>query len=279
MFGLSKIIMSNKFLVSIVIPTKDSAYFLENCLKSIKKQSYKNIEIIVIDNNSRDDTKEIARKYTKLVFNKGPERSAQRNFGALKSKGKYLFFVDSDMELSKKVVEECVQMSKINKIGGVVIPELSFGKGFWARCKTLERSFYVGVDWIEAARFFKRNVFEEFNGFDVSLISGEDWDLSQKVKSKYDIGNIKSYIFHNEGNLSLIHLLNKKKYYGSKIKLYSSKKNNSRIFSKQSSIIERYKLFFSRPKKLFADPILGFGMLFMKTCEFGVGAFGYLKHT
>ena len=79
-----------KPLLSVIVPTKNSERFLERCLKSIKSQTYKNLEIIVVDNNSNDKTKEIAEKYTKLVFNKGPERSAQRNFGVLKSKGEFV---------------------------------------------------------------------------------------------------------------------------------------------------------------------------------------------
>ena len=60
-------------LVSVIVPTKNSSKTLEACLRSIKEQSYKNIEIIVVDNNSIDDTKESAKKYTDKVFNFGPE--------------------------------------------------------------------------------------------------------------------------------------------------------------------------------------------------------------
>ena len=74
-------------LVSVIVPTKNSEQFLEKCLDSIKKQTYKRVEIIVVDNNSTDNTKKIARKFTNKVFNKGPERSAQMNFGAKKAKG------------------------------------------------------------------------------------------------------------------------------------------------------------------------------------------------
>jgi len=273
--------MNKNPLVSVIVPTKNSALTLEECLRSIKNQSYKNIEIIIVDNNSIDKTTEVAKKYTKLVFNKGPERSAQRNFGALKSRGEYLLFIDSDMELSKKVVEDCVAIFEKNKkIGGVIIPEESFGKGFWAKCKVLERSFYVGVDWIEAARFFPKKIFVQCNGYDEQLISGEDWDLNQKIKLKYKILRINNFIMHDEGNLSFAQLLKKKMYYGAKIKNYSSKKENNNEFKSQSSIIKRYKLFLSNPLKLFSNPLIGVGMLFMKTSEFIVGGIGYfLKQT
>jgi glycosyltransferase involved in cell wall biosynthesis len=60
----------NNLLVSVIIPTYNSSRTLEKCLESIKNQSYKNIEIIVVDNNSKDNTKEIALKFTDKVFNK-----------------------------------------------------------------------------------------------------------------------------------------------------------------------------------------------------------------
>lgn len=56
-------------LVSIIIPTYNSAKTLEICLQAIKAQSYQNIEIIVVDNNSLDETKEIAQKYADKVIN------------------------------------------------------------------------------------------------------------------------------------------------------------------------------------------------------------------
>jgi glycosyltransferase involved in cell wall biosynthesis len=58
----------NKSLVSIIIPTKNSARTIQACLESCKDQTYQNIEIIVVDNFSTDGTFEIAKKYTDNVF-------------------------------------------------------------------------------------------------------------------------------------------------------------------------------------------------------------------
>lgn len=265
-----------KPLVSIIVPTKNSEATIRACLKSVKTQTYKDIEIIVVDNNSLDNTKEIARKFTKLVFNKGPERSAQRNFGARQALGEYLLFIDSDMELTKNVAEDCVHRIQNTDVGGLVIPEQSFGEGFWAQCKALERSFYLGVDWIEAARFFPKDVFNESGGYDEMMVSGEDWDLSQRVEKLHKLARIKSYINHNEGNLSLPDLFRKKMYYAGEIKNYSSKKQNIVNSKQQFSLHNRYKLFFTNPRRLLSNPLVGIGMLFMKTGEFAAGGIGYL---
>lgn len=261
-------------LVSVIVPTKNSDKFLEACLKSIKNQAYKNIEIIVVDNNSSDKTIEIAKQYTDKVFTFGPERSAQRNFGAKQAKGKYLFFIDSDMELSPNVVSECVHKITANYLASIV-PEQSFGKGFWAECKALERSFYVGVSWIEAARFFQKDAFEKVGGYDENLVSGEDWDLSQRAGKIGGIARINSYIFHNEGELSLKKYLKKKFYYARHLAKYSKKGHNG-AKSKQFSPFLRFGLYLSHPIKLFKDPVVGLGMIFMKKCEFFVTFVGLL---
>jgi glycosyltransferase involved in cell wall biosynthesis len=118
-----------KPLVSIIVPTYNSAKFTGECLESIKNQTYPQdkIEIIVVDNNSTDGTKDIARKYTEKVFNKGPERSAQRNYGVKQGIGEYVAIIDSDMRLSERVIEKAVEKIKENGVVGITIPEESFG--------------------------------------------------------------------------------------------------------------------------------------------------------
>jgi glycosyltransferase involved in cell wall biosynthesis len=266
-----------KSLVSVIVPTKNSSKFLDECLLSIKNQTYKNIEIIVVDNNSTDDTKGTAMKYTDRVFNQGPERSAQRNFGVLQSSGEYVAIIDSDMKLSPRVIESCVEkIEQSSDIVGVIIPEESFGEGFWAECKKLEKSFYVGVEWMEAARFFKRSVYQQVGGYDEDMVSGEDWDLSQRIAKAGKMSRIDDFIFHNEGRISLLKTVRKKFYYAQKFAKYTEKYGGSDSEKRQTGIIGRYWLFLSQPTKLFHHPLLGLGVLFMKTCEFGFGGIGYL---
>lgn len=267
-----------KNIVSVIVPTRNSAEYIEECLNSIIHQTYKEIELIVVDNNSTDDTKKISKKFTPHVYNKGPERSAQRNFGAKKASGKYVVFIDSDMMLDNNVVKECVE--RITNCKGIIIPEISVGNSFWAKCKALERSFYLGVDWIEAARFFEKKTFDELKGYDENQTGTEDFDLPQRIKKKYgesSIVRIKSFIYHDEGNLSLIYTLKKKHYYAKTIQQYSANTGNADYFKKQANPLNRYALFFSSPAKLVKNPIVGAGMLFMKTAEFAAGGLGYIN--
>jgi glycosyltransferase involved in cell wall biosynthesis len=272
--------MRNNKLVSVIVPTYNSSSYVEACLQSIIEQSYENIELIVVDNNSMDKTKEIARKYTKMVFNQGPERSAQRNFGVLQSKGDCILIVDSDMQLSRDVVKACVEtISNTDNLKALIIPEESFGEGFWAQCKKLERSFYSGIDWQEAARFFDRNIYETLGGYDEEQTGSEDYDLPNRLEYRYgreSITRVKEMIYHNEQKLSLTKVCRKKFYYANTLGSYVNKSANQGRLSKQTAILLRYWIFISRPIKLFRNPILGLGMLFMKTCEFASGAAGFL---
>ena len=70
------------------------------------------------------------------------------------------------MELTPKVVEECVLKIIRDKADAIMIPEIRVGEGFWAKCRAVERLTYIGDPLIESARFFRREVFEKVGVFD-----------------------------------------------------------------------------------------------------------------
>jgi len=264
-------------VVSVIVPTKNSAATLEACLQSIKEQTYCPIELIVVDNHSSDTTQEIAKQFTDMVFVQGPERSPQRNLGARKASGHYLLMIDSDMELDGKVVEACISaVSTDSDISAVIIPEESFGVGFWSKCKQLERSFYQGVNFMEAPRFFSKAAYEAVGGYDESMVSGEDWDLSRRIERMGKVTRTSELIRHNEGRIKLQGALRKKYYYAYHARAYLSRNPERFKISSRVGPIQRYKLFLSRPSKLFARPLLGVAMLAMKTAEFASGSLGYI---
>lgn len=251
-------------LVSVVIPTRNSERTIGRCLKSIRNQTYKNIELIVVDNNSTDRTKEIVKKYTSNVFNKGPERSAQRNYGVQKSKGKYVLIHDSDIYFYRNSVKECVHLA-LNGAEAIILPEKSIGNGFWSKVKAFERSFYVNNDLIEAPRFFEKKFFLSVGGYDEKLTACEDWDLTNKIRSKgVRIYRAKHFLLHDEGKLNLFGSSKKKAYYSKWIKLY--KKRYPSLAKKQFSAVHRFTL-----KRLIKEglkhPILMTSMIIMKMME------------
>ncbi|MBI4058806.1 glycosyltransferase [Candidatus Microgenomates bacterium] len=253
-------------LVSVIITTRNSATTLSALLESIRKQTYPKIEIILVDNKSTDRTTEIAREYTRKVYNKGPERSAQRNFGVKQASGKYILILDSDMRLTKLVVEQCVnKLEKSPLIGALVIPEKSFGEGFWTKVKVYEREFYLGESDIEAARFFRTNIFRKSGGYDLSITGPEDWDLPLRMKKDgVKISRIKSFILHNEGRFSITRSAKKKFYYASHALSYLQR--HPEMISSQGNLLFR-PVFFRKWRKLISHPVLAFGLLLMRSVE------------
>ena len=258
-------------LVSITITTKNEERNIANCLKSIKQQTYpqKFIEIIVIDNNSIDKTKQLAKKYTKKVFNKGPERSVQRNFGMIeKSKGKYLMFLDADMTLSKTTINKAVSELENTDLGALYIHEIILGDSFFSKVRNFERSFYNGTV-IDCVRFIKKDIFRKVGGFDPSLTGPEDWDLDKKIRKIAKTAVLdNAVIYHNEGRFELKNYLSKKSYYSKSFDKYIKKWGKSDVnIKKQFSPFYRYFIVFTEHgkwKKLILHPFLSLGIIYLR---------------
>ena len=255
--------------VSLIITTRNEEANLENCLVSITNQTFSrgNIEIIVVDNNSRDRTKEIARRYTTKVYNYGPERSAQRNHGVSRAQGTYVLYLDADMILSEPLVEECVQLCARSGCVALFVPEKIRGKGFWAKARDFERSFYDAT-CIDCVRFVRRDIFLSSGGFDETLTGPEDWDFDRRIRALGSVGIVQAPLYHNEGAFNLKSYLNKKKYYAAHFDKYMQKwGRNDRTIKKQLGFFYRYVgIFFENGKwrKLVRHPGLAGGMYFLR---------------
>jgi len=256
--------------VSVIVPTRNSAGTIEKCLESILSQTYKNLQILVIDGFSSDNTVEIASRFATNIFSIEGERTTAKNFGILKSRCDFLFFVDSDMILEPHVIEECVTISSSdNRIGGVIIPEHSIGSGFWIRVRDFEKSLYVGSA-IESARFFRKEFVVQVGGFDENIVFYEESTLPQKIEG---IGmsvsaRITSSILHNEEGFNLCMWLSKKRRYYLTAGSYSKKYKKSAKM--QTSIFYRINVFIvnGKWKNLIRHPILSAGLFMLKILEF-----------
>jgi glycosyltransferase involved in cell wall biosynthesis len=250
-----------KPLVSVIVPTKNNIGTIERCLISITQQSYTKIELIVVDHHSTDGTINVAKKYTRKVYSKGPERSAQRNFGASKAKGSFLLFIDSDMELTKDVVKDCVK--NMGNYIGLVVPEVFVGEGFWTRCKILEKSSYAGTDDGMSARFYRKKDFFKVGRYDESLSGPEDIDLHKRMMNLGAIGNIHEHIIHHDGRLTLYSIVKKRHYYSLSLERYKEK--HPEAYSQEARFIRPAYI---KNWQLFADdPVHAVGFLFMRLCE------------
>lgn len=261
--------MSSVPLVSVIVPTRNSARTLAECLKSVRAQTYPHLESIVIDNRSDDATPQIASALADVFLTGGRERSAQRNLGARRACGEYLLFVDSDMTLEPEVIGECVAAAESADV--VIVPEASFGEGLWARAKELERSCYHGDATIEAARFFRTETFVATGGYDEALDAGEDWDLHERARARgARIGRTEALIQHDEGQLKLRRLVAKKFAYGRALNGYRRKHPD--LARRQLRPLRQ--AFLRERRALAARPVMTTAMLAMKACEYAAGAAG-----
>jgi glycosyltransferase involved in cell wall biosynthesis len=273
--------MKNNPLVSIVIPTKNSDQFLEGCLRSIKNQSYNNIEIVIVDSGSKDNTENLAKRYHCRYYDFHPDVDKgtfdapyKRNYGVKKSKGDIIFYVDADMELTKDVIKEAVELIN-NGNSAVIVAEDSFGTGIWAKAKNLERRCYWGDDNVEAPRFIDKKVWNKLGGLDEFLGGGgDDWDLYQKLlRNGYRVARTKSWINHNEGNLKLSKLVRKRFMYGKDSLKYIKKrpgKASLSYFPIRKSYFKNWKLFISQP---FTTIVF----IIMRTAEYSAAFAGIMR--
>lgn len=264
----------NNNLVSVVVSTKNSEKYLERCLGSVRKQTYKNWELIVVDNYSTDKTVEIAKKYTKTVFLYGPERSSQYNFAVKKAKGMYIYRIDSDFLLEPDVIRECVGKIISDDLDGIAVHNISDPKvSFWSKVRKLERDCYRDDNSIVAVRFMKKKVFESIGGFDERMYAGEDYDLHNRFVSKgYKWGRIRAKEIHLGEIKSLREVMFKSFFYGKNLIYYLDKYPN--IGKKQMTPIR--PAFIRHWKDMMKHPILFVGLLVMNVVKFGFGGLGYV---
>lgn len=259
--------------VSIIVPTYNSEKFLGECLESIKNQTYPNVELIVVDNDSKDDTKEIAKKYTDKVFNAGPERSAQVNYGVSKSSGKYVYKVDSDFILEKTVVEECVRKS-LEGLDAVVVHNSPDVRVSWiAKIRKFEVDMYKYDLIHSSARFVRKDVYEKIGGFDERITAGEDYDFQNKLnRGGYKTGFVDAEALHLGEPTSFWKHMMKYYAYGKDFVNYS-RENESESGKQLGFFREAY---LRNWKKFFQHPILGSGFILYSVFKFGFGGMGYV---
>lgn len=100
---------------SIIIPVYNVEKYLGKCLESIKNQTYKDYEVIIVNDGTKDNSMDIAKKYDfKIINQKNQGLSAARNTGVKNATGDYLLFVDSDDYLEKDLLKELNKSLKNN---------------------------------------------------------------------------------------------------------------------------------------------------------------------
>ena len=264
--------------LSVVITTRNEEANIANCIHAFDAVRAE-VEIVVVDNASSDATKKIAADLGATVLDKGPERSAQRNLGWRTATTEWVIVLDADMilpeETIREVLESCASLTSGEDAASPLaywIPEVRTGSGIRVKARNFERSFYDGT-CIDALRLFHKSVLEKTGGYDENLIAGpEDWELDIRVLATgAKCAVLKNHLIHNEKQLTLKRMLEKKAYYTKSMATYQAKWKNHPALRKQFGLYYRFLGVFvenGKWKKLIRHPILAFVMYFER---FAVG--------
>lgn len=194
--------------VSVIIPTFNRANYLKNSVQSVLSQTIKDLEIIVINNYSTDNTLEVISAFNderiKIInFKNGGVIARSRNQGMLQSSGKYISFLDDDdlwcpdkLEIQIKYMEEH-PLSCLVYSNAIIIDEKGNRKGLIIDQKKAKqgRIFLdlLGGNFIPILTVLMKRELLESNGLlneEPSLIAVEDYEYLLRAALKFDIGYI-----------------------------------------------------------------------------------------
>jgi len=265
---------SKQPLISVIIPTKNSAPFLDACLASVRGQTYPHIEIIVVDNHSTDTTQEIARRYTKHVFVQGPERSAQTNYGVEQAKGQYIYKVDSDFVLDPDVITQAV--AKLHEgFDAVVVHNTPDASVSWlAKIRKFEIDMYKYDLSNSVARIVSKAIYQKIGGLNPYIIFGEDYDFQNRLnKHGYKTGFIDAEAIHLGEPTNFWSHMKKFYFYGKDFINYQ--RHNPTEARKQVAFFRGP--YWNHRADFLRRPLMGLAFLGYNLSKYAAGGMGYVS--
>lgn len=194
-------------LISVVIPSYNSAHLIEKALDSFLEQTFADTEVIVVDDGSTDGTSEVVSRYSspkvRLLRQYRSERSAARNAGIAHCQGDFIAFLDADDWWHPEKLERQLALFGRNDQLGLVYCSLqqigpsgnplrvvkgidagAHSEGSWM----FEHLLMGNIGGPGSSVLVSRRCLEDTGGFDPELSYGEDWDFCLRVAHKYQIG-------------------------------------------------------------------------------------------
>jgi glycosyltransferase involved in cell wall biosynthesis len=213
--------MKKKILFSIIIPTYNRENKLKKAIDSVLSQKFKNWEIVVIDNYSKDNTKKLVQSYKNEYINFFRIKNygviaKSRNFGILKSKGKFIAFLDSDDIWTDEKLYECNKIIKINPDVKLIYHNMNIKKSsekiyskkveyFRALSKPIKNDLIInGPAFPTSSVVVDKKIFKKINCFNENkeFIAWEDFDawirLASKTSNFQEINKILGYLINDE---------------------------------------------------------------------------------
>lgn len=185
-------------LISIILPTFNRASFIKKAIDSILHQTHEDFELIIVDDGSMDDTRELVNKYkdprVRYFWKKNEERNFARNFGIDKAKGRYITFLDSDDYLYPNHFSEAEKI--INRNSSPIIIHLGYEiKNKDGETIKIINDFQKPTDYLLRhnylscnAIFIRKDVIQQFKFIQSkSAILGEDHYVWLRILARYEL--------------------------------------------------------------------------------------------
>jgi glycosyltransferase involved in cell wall biosynthesis len=179
-------------LVSVIIPTLNRKEYLKQAIESVQDQTYNSIQIVVVDGNSSDGTRNYLRSLNQpnvdlVLRDTAQGQSSARNKGMAEADGDLILFLDDDDMLLDGAVDKLVNVVKSSpdKCAGAFASEKRFGQSNEVhRVLSGKVENTYNLDFGTSCSMFRADVLDEVEGFDESLKSSEDLDLVIRIFSK-----------------------------------------------------------------------------------------------
>jgi glycosyltransferase involved in cell wall biosynthesis len=237
--------MKSNSLVSIVIPLYNQGIYIDETLESVEKQSYPNMEVIIVNDGSNDEytlekIKQLLRDGYKVIDKVNGGLASARNYGITQAKGKYIVALDSDDIIHPDYISKCVEKIEKTDYRIVYTRALLFGHkhGMWMLPKFTMKKMLQG-NIIYCSAMFYREDWVKVGGYDEKLRSGlEDWDFWLSILAS------------SKENTNIVFRLNKPMFYYRirnnsmlrKIDLDKKKKIVEYIYEKHKQLFELYSV-------------------------------------
>ena len=195
--------------VSVIIPTYNRSSLIADAIQSVLAQTFGDFEIIVIDDGSTDNTKELVDNFKdpriRYLYQKNQGVSVARNTGIQASRGEYVAFLDSDDTLLKEALEKRVEVLDRHPEAAFSYGQIYFvdEKGRIIQLEPRSKSSYVregieelreiltfGHQFNNSAAMVRRSCLQEVGGFNPAFTCCQDVDLWVRLARKYSVAHI-----------------------------------------------------------------------------------------
>ena len=271
--------MSGDALVSVIIPTFNRAHVLAQAINSVLKQTYKTLELIVVDDGSIDDTENLIGAFDdpRLIYLKSPQNygvSAARNRGIAAARGEWLAFLDSDDEWLPQMLERqfvaldqaepgyvaCYcDMLRLDNGHATRIPrkasEKNFGAAPWP-------SLLMDGEWFSQTWLVKKDTVLAAGGFDERMQIWEDWDLFLRIALQGSIHHLPEVLVHS--TVSPDSLVGRHENRPASLRVLQQK--HAALFARDAAVAAHHAYTCARFELLYGDWFLGSRRLLTVIC-------------